>query len=192
MLHGSLHNDPFYKHMLDSNLFYFVPIVNPDGLALIEQEFKTTGKVVTKRKNQNPEARTSLAGKICKPEDSGVDLNRNYAMDWGNGNRADYGHGEEDLCSDPCGDCYRGKEPFSEKETQAMRDFINTNKDQIKFVVNIHSNGNSWIFPYNGRVENDIETRNPGMLQVFQEIGKDATFPAGNQHEGNSKSIIGD
>lgn len=86
LIHGSLHSDPFYKHMLDSNLFYFVPIVNADGLALIEDEFKKTGKVVTKRKNQNPEARQSLAGKICKPEDSGVDLNRNYAMDWGDGN----------------------------------------------------------------------------------------------------------
>lgn len=73
-----------------------------------------------------------------------------------------------------------------------MRDFIDLNKNQLKFVVNIHSNGNSWIFPYNGRVENDIETRNPGMLQIFQEIGKDATFPPGNNHEGNSKSIIGD
>ena len=59
-------------------------------------------------------------------------------------------------------------------------------------MVNLHSNGNSWIYPYNGRPENDIETRNPGMLQIFQEIGKDATFPAKNQHQGNSKTIIGD
>mgnify|MGYP006116520937 CR=1 FL=1 len=51
MLHGSLHNDAYYKHLLDTNLFYFVPMVNPDGLALIEEEFKKNGKVVTKRKN---------------------------------------------------------------------------------------------------------------------------------------------
>jgi hypothetical protein len=88
-------------------------------------------------------------------------------MDWGAGNRKDYGHGVEDECNDPCGECYRGKEAFSEKETQTMRDFIDANKNQLKFVVNLHSNGNSWIYPYNGRVENDIETRNPGMLQIF-------------------------
>ena len=73
-----------------------------------------------------------------------------------------------------------------------MRDFIDSHKQQLKFVINIHSNGNSWIYPYNGGVENDIETRNPGMLQIFQEIAKDATFPPNNNHKGNSKSIIGD
>ena len=95
-------------------------------------------------------------------------------------------------CVDPCGECYKGINAFSEKETQTMRDFIDSHKEQLKFVVNLHSNGNSWIYPYNGRATNDIETRNPGMLQIFQEIAKDATFPQGNQHQGNSKTIIGD
>lgn len=118
LLHGGIvHNDPYYKNLLDSNLFYFVPVVNADGLNLIEQDFKKTGKVLKKRKNQNPQAMQSLANVPCKPEDSGVDLNRNYGMDWGAGNRKDYGHGVEDECADPCGECYRGASAFSEKET---------------------------------------------------------------------------
>ena len=114
-------------------------------------------------------------------------------MDWGEGNRRDVGGGNViDECADPCGECYRGTSPFSEKETQALRDFIDKNKSELKFVVNLHSNGNSWIYPYNGRPTNDIETRNPGMLKIFQEIAHDAKFPAENEHKGNSKSIIGD
>ena len=64
-------------------------------------------------------------------------------------------------------ECYRGPEPFSEPETKALRTFLNEHQKQIKFVYNFHSNGNMWIYPYNGRVDNDIETRNPGILPIF-------------------------
>jgi len=72
-----------------------------------------------------------------------------------------------DECEDPCGECYRGEKAFSEPETRAIRDFLVENKDQVKFIYNFHSNGNMWIWPYNGRSTNDIETRNPGMIQIF-------------------------
>lgn len=65
-------------------------------------------------------------------------------------------------------------------------------QNQIKFVSNFHSSGNSWIYPYNGRMKNDIETRNPGMLAVFQEIADDAKFPEGNKHSGNSVDTFGE
>lgn len=63
---------------------------------------------------------------------------------------------------------------------------------QIKFVYNFHSNGNMWIYPYNGRSENDIETRNPGILAIFQEIEEQAQFPDGNKNDGNSQQLIGE
>lgn len=112
-------------------MYHIVPVVNADGLALIEEEFGKTKKVIKKRKNQNPDAVESIGKNKtkCAPEDSGVDLNRNYGVDWGNGNRKNYGHGEEDECADPCGDCYRGTSAFSEKETQTMKKFIEDNKE---------------------------------------------------------------
>lgn len=30
----------------------------------------------------------------------------------------------QDACADECGECYRGKHPFSEPETEAIRDFL--------------------------------------------------------------------
>ena len=64
-------------------MYHIIPVVNADGLALIEKTFGETKKVLKKRKNQNPNAAKSPKNGACRPEDSGVDLNRNYGMDWG-------------------------------------------------------------------------------------------------------------
>lgn len=65
-------------------------------------------------------------------------------------------------------------------------------KSQIKFVYNFHSNGNMWVFPYNGRDNNDIETRSPGVIQIFLEIGNDASFPKNEKNYGNSHDLLGE
>ena len=66
-----------------------------------------------------------------------------------------------DECADPCGECYRGPEAFSEPETRALRDFIGAHRNELKWVYNFHSNGNMWVYPFNGRSPNDIEIRAP-------------------------------
>tara|TARA_B110000285_G_C15076224_1_gene590892 strand:- start:383 stop:517 length:135 start_codon:yes stop_codon:yes gene_type:complete len=43
----------------------------------------------------------------------------------------------------------------------------------------MHSNGNAFIWPFNGVKENDIETRAPGVMNIFQKIKKEAPFPYG-------------
>ena len=45
---------------------------------------------------------------------------------------------------------YRGPAPFSEPETQTMRDFVLARKDSLKFALNYHSYGNMVIIPYSG------------------------------------------
>lgn len=52
---------------------------------------------------------------------------------------------------------YTGKGPFSEPETQAYKNFLTKHKDEVKFVLNMHSNGNAFIWPFNGVQKNDIE-----------------------------------
>jgi len=118
-------------NLLQQNVYHIVPVVNADGLAMIEADFPKTKKVLKKRKNQNPDAQNSADKNHtkCAPEDAGVDLNRNYGVDWGLGNRKEFGHGIEDECADPCGECYRGTSAFSEKESQALKKFIEDNKE---------------------------------------------------------------
>ena len=81
---------------------------------------------------------------------------------------------------------FQGPQPFSEPETQAYRDFLTKHQDEVKFVLNMHSNGNAFIWPYNGVKENDIEQRSPGIMNIFQQIKKEAPFPYGEQF-GNSQ-----
>ena len=59
--------------------------------------------------------------------------------------------------SDPCFEFNAGTEAFSEPETRAIRDFLQQHEGEIKFVINFHSNGNSFMWPFNGRHPNDIE-----------------------------------
>ena len=63
--------------MLASSKFHFIPILNVDGSAFVEEHWKSDHVIMNKRKNMNP----ATEG-ICTPENSGVDLNRNFGIDW--------------------------------------------------------------------------------------------------------------
>lgn len=156
----------------------FLPVVNVDGAALVEQHWLSDHKILNKRKNGNPEFYTQ-----CGDENSGVDLNRNYGVDWQKANNKN----KTELCSD----FWPGDKAFSEPESRALRDYVAANKKQIKFIINCHTSGNDFIWPYNGREPNDLDTRNPGMLAVFKDIAKNAPFPDGVM-KGNSYEVIGD
>jgi hypothetical protein len=143
----------------------------------------------------NPNARRSVDNFDCLPEDSGVDLNRNWKEDWGVSEAIQVGLSKEhtyDSCADPCGECYRGKEPFSEPESRALRDFLIAHKKEIKFVSNFHSYGNMWIYPFNGKEKNPIADTNPEAFLVFQEIVQMADFPSDAKNDGNSYELMGE
>ncbi|KAJ8971240.1 hypothetical protein NQ314_000802 [Rhamnusium bicolor] len=67
----------------------------------------------------------------------GVDANKNFDVDWG----------ESDNNTDPCNQMYQGPSPFSEKETQALRDYLLANKRQIELYISLHSHGPSILYP---------------------------------------------
>ena len=105
----------------------------------------------------------------CPVEQQGSDLNRNYGVDWKiNYDRAE-GHWQGSA-KDPCSEFFPGPHAFSEKETQAVRDFLESKKSELRFVVNFHSNGNTFMWPFNGRAPNDIEQRAPGVLAIVKEV----------------------
>ena len=115
MLHGYVHNDPYYTNLLAQNKYYVVPVVNVDGLAFVEEGWNKEHELKIKRKNMNPNL---LKYNLCPDlTDTGVDLNRNYGVDW-------YKPGGNS--DEPCAQDYRGTAPFSEPETRAIRDFLIT------------------------------------------------------------------
>lgn len=164
--------------LLASDKFLFLPIINVDGAALVESHWIKDKKIINKRKNGNPANQGA-----CGDENAGVDLNRNYGVDF-------IGMSEKNK-TDLCGDYWPGSQAFSEPESRAIRDYVGENKKDIKFIINCHTSGNDFIWPFNGREHNDIEQRAPGMLAVFQDIAKNAPFPNGVM-KGNSHDVIGD
>ncbi|CAG9788792.1 unnamed protein product [Diatraea saccharalis] len=105
--------------------WYFVPIVNPDGYHhthILDRLW---------RKN-----RARVGSNIC-----GVDLNRNFSHLWGHG-------AEECSSSDPYHLNYRGRAPFSEPETAAIKDLILYSGTPFKIFLTFHSYSEVISFPW--------------------------------------------
>jgi hypothetical protein len=115
--------NPVVKDLVDEVEFFVIPIVNPDGYVW------TWGPDRLWRKNR----RDNGDGTI------GVDLNRNWDYQWG----------YDDVGSDPFpgGTTYRGPAPFSEPETQVMRDFYLANP-QIVVNLDFHTHGFLILYPW--------------------------------------------
>jgi len=114
--------DPQVTFLVDNRQIWLVPMVNPDGH---EYAFEVD---LWWRKNR----RNNGDGTY------GVDLNRNYGYKWG----------YDDIGSSPFtwSEVYRGPAPFSEPETQAIRDLVQAHN----FVISLsyHSYGRMLLFPW--------------------------------------------
>jgi hypothetical protein len=115
--------NPVVQDLVDEVEFLIIPIVNPDGYVW------TWGPDRLWRKNR----RDNGDGTI------GVDLNRNWGYQWGYDN----------VGSDPNpgSPTYRGPAPFSEPETQVMRDLYQANP-QIVANIDFHSHGFLILYPW--------------------------------------------
>lgn len=118
--------DPRVKFLLDETELYFLPCLNPDGY--LYNEAIAPGGGGMWRKNRRSDA--------IAPE--GVDLNRNYGLAWGFDN---FGSSP-----DPSDQDYRGPGPFSEPETQMVRNFCQNR--ELEYMLNYHSFGQLLIFPF--------------------------------------------
>lgn len=112
--------------LLDSREIYVVPVVNPDGY--FHNMSTNPGGGGLWRKNRRANGDGSF----------GVDLNRNYGFQWGYD-----GIGSSPLMND---NDYRGAAPFSEPETQAIRDLCQRKKPAC--ALNYHAYANGLIHPW--------------------------------------------
>lgn len=97
-------SDPEVTMLLENRELWFIPLVNPDGYCYNEQTNPAGGGMWYKSRHPNP------GGSV------GVNLNGNYDFKWG---YDDIGSSPE-----PSSGGYRGTAPFSEPETQVIRDFV--------------------------------------------------------------------
>ena len=118
--------DPEVTYLVNNREIYFVPCINPDGYEYNRQTNPNGGGMWRKNRRVNGDG------------SYGVDLNRNFAYMWGINNSGSSGT--------PSSETYRGTAPFSEPETQAIRDF--TNSKNFKTTLNYHTYSNLLLYPW--------------------------------------------
>ena len=116
-------------YLVNNREMWFIPVINPDGY--VYNEFIEPFGGGMHRKNRKDTNCGNGTGR-------GIDLNRNFGYGWGADNIGS--------SSDPCSEVYRGDSPFSEPETEAVRDFI-LNHD-FKNVLHYHSYSNLYIHAF--------------------------------------------
>ena len=109
------YDDPEIQSFLETTEIIIVPIVNPDGY---EFTYATGGDRFWRKNRRNNSG-------SCE----GVDLNRNWDIDW---------NGGDSTSTSTCSDVYVGPVVFSEPETQAMRDLIESLPNLITH-IDFHS-----------------------------------------------------
>ncbi|MCS7075446.1 MAG: M14 family zinc carboxypeptidase [Bacteroidia bacterium] len=117
---------PEIQYLINNRELYFIPMINPDGYVYNQTTNPSGGGMWRKNRRNNGSG------------SYGVDLNRNYGYQWGYDNI-----GSSPNPNDPT---YRGTAPFSEPETQAVRNFCQSK--QFKIALNYHTYGNLLIYPW--------------------------------------------
>lgn len=113
------------KSTLDTVSIWFVPMMNPDGVTLVQAGAKAVknGVLATKINGGSNFAR-------WKANVRGVDLNENFDGGWEN---------IKSSTTKPSFASYRGPRAFSEPEAVALRDFVR--KHSFKTYISYHSSG---------------------------------------------------
>jgi hypothetical protein len=126
-IHHLLDNQivPGIADKINNTEIWFVPCMNPDGYIYNQTTNPNGGGMWRKNRRDNGDGTY------------GIDLNRNWGFKW-----AAYPNSSWD----PSSLLYHGTGPFSEPETQVMRDFINAH--EFVAIVNFHSYGMIHLSPF--------------------------------------------
>jgi hypothetical protein len=118
--------DPEITCLIDNRELYFVPCANPDGYVYNQTTNPNGGGFWRKNRRNNGNGTF------------GVDLNRNFAYNWGIDNNGS--------SPTPSAEDYRGPSASSEPEIVSIQDFITAN--QLTIALNNHTYGNKVIMPF--------------------------------------------
>jgi hypothetical protein len=140
--------DPSVQYLVNNRELYFIPVVNPDGYEYNRSTNPSGGGMWRKNRRNN-------GGSF------GVDLNRNYGP-YNYWNAPNSGSS-----TSPSSETYRGTAPFSEPETQIIKNFLASRK--IKNALNYHTYSNLLIYPYGA-----LSKETPDSL-IFREFARDMT-----------------
>ncbi len=119
-------------NLVNTRELWFMPVSNPDGYQYTFDSERLWRKNL--RDNDGD-------GQITNAD--GVDLNRNYDINWG--------YDDEGSSSQISSETFRGTRPASEPEVQAHQGLIDRLK--FKFLVTYHSYGPLLLYPFGWQIE---------------------------------------
>lgn len=131
-------------NLLNARDLHFIPALNADGL----EYDVASGKYKAWRKNRTKNSNGSY----------GVDLNRNYGYGWGTGGSS----------KNPNDDTFMGTAPFSEPETQAIRDYVKAHTN-ISTLLSFHTFSQLILYPWGGKAESIANQKDRA---VFEKMAK--------------------
>ncbi len=118
--------DPEATYLVNNREMYFLPVFNVDGYKYNESTDPNGGGMWRKNRRMNYD------GSV------GVDLNRNWGYQWG--------YDDDGSSPNPYSETYRGESPFSEPETDNVRQFCNSR--HFKTGLSFHSYSDLLILPW--------------------------------------------
>tara|TARA_B100000674_G_scaffold116075_1_gene87344 strand:- start:397 stop:2643 length:2247 start_codon:yes stop_codon:yes gene_type:complete len=184
MIDWLLHPNAFYpvnyldrKMALENTELWIVPTHNPEGLLTVHGDTLNGEWIQDEwyRKNKTDINANGIFDYVYGPgnDSDGVDLNRNYDFNWIFGDdkyELDYGcSGNPSYISNY--DYYRGEEPFSELEIQAIRDFAIEKKFLLSIAYHSSRSGcvsEKVIYPWKW-----TETKESPDFEVIDKLGRD-------------------
>jgi carboxypeptidase T len=153
-------NNPDIVRYLQTREISIVPLVNPDGA---EYDI-ASGRYRGWRKNRSHNRDGSY----------GVDLNRNYGYMWGTGGAS----------RDGDSDVYMGPQPFSEPETQVIKNFIES-KTNVTELLSFHTFSELVLYPWGYSYDPVADQRD---LKVYQTMAR--TMAAWNHYTPEQSSEL--
>ncbi|MDZ4182967.1 MAG: M14 family metallopeptidase, partial [Candidatus Cloacimonadaceae bacterium] len=124
--------DPEATHILNTSEIWFVPLLNPDGHKIVIDQTDVWWRKNIRDNNNNGVFNYDSYGSGA----DGVDLNRNYAYEWGYMSATDNNNSAT----------YHGTQGFSEVETQAFRDLMLSKR--FLAGISYHTYGEMVLYPY--------------------------------------------
>jgi hypothetical protein len=129
------------KHILDEYSITFIPMLNPDGVTLVQKGADAfPGRKAQLLKMNHPSWGSDF--RIWKANIKGVDLNRNYNAVWDEPVPK-----TESISLSPSYSFYKGPSPESEPETKVVTNWVHANKPEL--ILDFHSSGEYLYWYYN-------------------------------------------
>ncbi|MGB3341603.1 MAG: M14 family zinc carboxypeptidase [bacterium] len=154
--------DPRITEWINEREIWFVPLLNPEGHAIVTQGIDTTWRK-NKRDNNNN-------GSFDLTYD-GVDLNRNYDFYWTSGGS-----------TDPPSEYYRGPYPWSENEVCALRDLCLSRNFSVCITYHSARTGLGEVVYYPWRAAGYYSPDYPFIREIADSLSKTIVNEVGNGH----------